>query len=140
MSITFVTEDIAKPRLNYRKVTHWIRLVLSKYSLSPDGLTFIFCDDNYLLEINKKFLNHNYFTDIITFDYSEDNVVSGDLFISIERVQENSMKFKSFFLDEILRVIIHGVLHLVGFNDKSAEEKIIMRKLEEESLQIYREM
>lgn len=93
-------------------------------------LCLVFCSDDYLLEVNKKFLNHDYYTDIVTFDYSESNTISGDLIISIDRVKENANSHESTFHLELYRVIIHGVLHLLGFNDKTETQKRKMRALE----------
>ena len=94
-------------------------------------LSFVFCKDDYLLEVNKKFLNHDYYTDIITFDYNESNSVSGDFIISIDRVKENAFIHQCSFYSELYRVIIHGVLHLLGFSDKTDNQKRRMRKLED---------
>lgn len=140
MSILFVAENVLKPKLSYRSVSHWIKFVIAKYNLNAGEITFIFCDDNYLLDINIKFLHHDYFTDIVTFDYSEGNFVAGDLFISLDRVKENSLLFNCSFRDELLRVIIHGLLHLLKFSDSSSEEKVVMRKMEEECIKIYRDI
>ena len=97
-------------------------------------LSFVFCTDDHLLEINRKFLQHDYYTDIITFDYSEGNCVSGDLMISIDRVKENAFSEGVSFENELHRVMIHGVLHLVGFGDKSPDEAVQMRKHEASAL------
>jgi rRNA maturation RNase YbeY len=97
-------------------------------------ISIIFVTDEYLLEMNKQYLNHDYYTDIITFDYCEKNIVNGDLFISVERVDENSRIFESGFLFELQRVIIHGVLHLCGYKDKTTEEESMMRNLENKYL------
>ena len=97
-------------------------------------LNLVFCSDEYLLEINKKHLNHDYYTDIITFDYSEENKISGDLLISIDRVKENAKTFSVSFIHELNRVVIHGVLHLCGYKDKTEEEKKQMRNLENKYL------
>ena len=113
---------------------------ISKYDLKVGDLTFIFCQDDYLLDINIKFLNHDFFTDIVTFDYTDLHSVSGDLFISTDRVKENCLSFNCSFEDEILRVIIHGTLHLLKFKDSNSEEKMAMRLLEEECIKIYREI
>ena len=96
-----------------------------------ENLNFIFCSDAYLLEKNRQFLNHNTYTDIITFDYCKDQLIIGDVFISIERVKENAESFKVHFEKELDRVLIHGVLHLLGYKDKSDQEKIQMREKEE---------
>jgi len=94
-------------------------------------LSFVFCTDDYLLDVNKKFLNHDYYTDIITFDYNESNIVSGDFIISIDRVKENALIHKCTFHIELYRVIIHGVLHLLGFSDKSEIQQKKMRESED---------
>lgn len=103
-------------------------LILEKKDL--DTINFIFCDDEYLLNKNITFLSHDSYTDIITFDYSKDNLVCADIFISIERVRENSLTFKSAFNNELERVMIHGVLHLSGYDDKTKKDKDIMREKE----------
>ena len=94
-------------------------------------ISIIFCSDNYLLEVNKQYLNHNYFTDIITFNNVEDSVISGDLFISLDRVKENAETFHSKFVVELYRVVFHGILHLIGYNDKTETEKKLMRQKED---------
>lgn len=114
----------------------WFTKVTSKEGKELDEVTLVFCSDDYLLEINQQHLSHDYYTDIITFDYCWDNYVSGDLFISVERVRENAETFSRSFLNELHRVIIHGVLHLCGYGDKSDEDEKIMRKKEDESLLI----
>jgi probable rRNA maturation factor len=102
-------------------------------------LSFVFCTDDYLLEVNKKFLNHDYYTDIITFDYNEFNSVSGDFIISIDRVKENALIHQCSFHLELYRVIIHGVLHLLGFSDKTETQQKKMRVLEDRYLAQYAE-
>jgi probable rRNA maturation factor len=102
-------------------------------------LSFVFCTDDYLLDVNKKFLNHDYYTDIITFDYNESNIVSGDFIISIDRVKENALIHKCTFHIELYRVIIHGVLHLLGFSDKTEIKQKKMRELENRYLAQYSE-
>jgi rRNA maturation RNase YbeY len=97
-------------------------------------ISIIFVSDSYLFEMNQKYLNHDYYTDIITFDYCEMNIVSGDLFISVDRVQENAESFDVDFLTELQRVMIHGVLHLCGYKDKTDEEERLMRELENKYL------
>jgi len=93
-------------------------------------ISIIFCTDDYLLKINKDFLNHDYYTDIITFNYVSGNIISGDLFISIERVKENAKFFNVKFIEELERVILHGILHLIGYDDKTTEQKEEIRKKE----------
>jgi rRNA maturation RNase YbeY len=100
-------------------------------------INFIFCSDEYLLKINKQFLNHDYYTDIITFDYSSDTLLSGDLFISVERVLENSKIYKTVFQEELRRVMIHGILHLMGYKDSTNEESQKMREAENGALSLF---
>lgn len=110
-------------------------VLLNKYKIGE--LNFVFCNDEYLLELNQKYLEHNTFTDIITFDYSEVKLLSGDVFISIERVRENAVTFKVDFFEELRRVIAHGVLHLMGYGDKNEVEKKEMRRKEDEFLKLF---
>lgn len=130
MNIQYYSEDIDFPSINKLIITQWVNEVICHYKHKGGNINFIFCTDNYLLDINKQFLNHDYYTDIITFNYSTSKQISGDLFISLDTVLSNSKKFKSSFTTELHRVMIHGVLHLLGFNDKTKEEEIIMRKTE----------
>lgn len=118
-------------------ITAWLTKIIQKSSNKTGNITFIFCDDAYLADLNKKYLNHKTLTDIITFDYVEGNMINGDIFISIERVQENAIKYKTPFKNELLRVICHGVLHLIGFTDKNDTEKLVMRAKEQECLNLY---
>lgn len=109
----------------------WIFFVVSKEKKFIKELNLIFCNDKYLININKKYLNKNYYTDVITFDNSEDKNIDGDIFISIKRIKYNSLNFKKSFYDELKRIIIHAVLHLLGYKDKKETEKYIMSKKEE---------
>jgi len=109
----------------------WIQEVIRLNNHQTGHLSFVFCTDDYLLDVNKKFLNHDYYTDIITFDYNESNIVSGDFIISIDRVKENALIHKCTFHIELYRVIIHGVLHLLGFSDKSEIQQKKMRESED---------
>ncbi|MFC7774866.1 rRNA maturation RNase YbeY [Flavobacterium sp. GCM10027622] len=117
--------------------TEWIENVVVSEGKILGELTYIFCDDEYLLEINQQYLNHDDLTDIISFDYSEDNVISGDIFISIERVLDNANDLAIAFEEELKRVVIHGVLHYCGYKDKSEEEANLMRLKEDEKLQMF---
>ena len=117
--------------------TDWISRVLASENAEPGNLTFVFCDDDYLLNINQRFLNHDDYTDIITFDYSEDGIISGDIFISLERVRENAGRFKQSFKKELLRVMAHGLLHLLGYNDKTINEVEVMRFKEEDKIRMF---
>lgn len=140
MAIHYFTEKVTKPKLKYRLVSNWLKGIVELHSKRVGGLSFIFCDDNYLLDVNSKYLNHTYFTDIITFDYVEGNIISGDIFISIERVADNSIKFGVNLEDEFLRVISHGVLHLLKYNDHEESEKEIMRKMESDCISRFKNL
>jgi len=113
---------------------HWIQEVIRLNNHQTGHLSFVFCTDEYLLEVNKKFLNHDYYTDIITFDYNESIILSGDFIISIDRVKDNSLTHQCAFHKELYRVIIHGVLHLLGFSDKTETQQKKMRLLEDRYL------
>jgi len=117
--------------VNDKDVSLWITDCVSRESLKEGELNYIFCDDTHLVEKNIKFLNHSTLTDIISFDYTIGKLISGDIFISIERVLENAKEFNVSFEDELHRVMIHGVLHFCGYKDKSTEEKEIMRTKED---------
>jgi probable rRNA maturation factor len=122
VSITFFNEDL---------IRNWIRIVLHKEDAEPGHLQFVFCDDKRLLELNKTFLNHHTLTDIITFNYNEElGGISGDVFISYERIMDNAVKYKVSPENELRRVIVHGVLHLLGYDDKDAASKQVMRSKE----------
>lgn len=111
----------------------WLADVCKKHNRILGEISLIFCSDEYLLQMNKEHLDHDYYTDIITFDYYEEHI-SGDLFISVDRVRENANDLNVEFIQELYRVVVHGTLHLLGFGDKSEEEEILMRKLENEAL------
>lgn len=130
MPVYFHNEDV-KLDVNSSELSTWIKSAVNYLGYHVGDLNVIFCSDEYLKEINIKYLNHDYYTDIITFDYSEKNLINGDLFISTDRIKENSSTNKVKFIVELYRVIIHGVLHLCGFNDKNSEEKKIIREKED---------
>lgn len=119
------------------KFTDWLATVVASEKGRISQLDFIFCTDEYLLEKNRQYLNHDTYTDIITFDYSEGKTIAGDIFISIDRVRENSDKYNVRFDEETIRVMAHGVLHLLGYKDKSTEEIEVMRKKEEEKIKLF---
>ena len=129
--INFHTEDLNFKAENPKLISNWISKTIDHEKKDYSTLNFIFCSDNYLYKINVDYLEHDTYTDIITFDYTEDNVVAGDIFISVERVKENSENLSISFQDELDRVIIHGVLHLCGYKDKKPEEQAIMREKED---------
>ena len=115
----------------------WLsRVIVSESKLEGD-LNYIFCDDEYLHKINLEYLSHDTLTDIISFDYSMGNELHGDIFVSIERVTENAVDFKTDFNEELKRVLVHGVLHYCGYKDKSEQEEIIMRSKEDEKIQMF---
>ena len=129
-SIEFFFEDI-KPfsihNNHIKKQTN--KLIINELKVCGD-ISVIFCSDEHLLEMNKQYLGHDYYTDIITFDYVKDNVISGDLFISYDRIIDNAEKFDNEYVTEIYRVVFHGVLHLIGYNDKTEEEQKMMTEKE----------
>ena len=129
MEVSFHKEGVSL-NLKFSDLEEWVKKALKHFKHKKAQLDVIFCVDNYLKKINVKYLNHDYFTDVISFDYSEKKIIKGDIFISIDRVKENASRFGVSFNDELFRVIIHGVLHLCGFNDKTVEEKKEMRKQE----------
>ncbi len=122
---------------NETKFADWISRVVASEGGSYKQIDYIFCSDNYLLEMNKKYLSHDTFTDIITFDYSEGKPIGGDIFISIDRVRENAEVFKTEFEKELLRVMSHGLLHLFGYTDKLKTDKSFMRSKEEEKMKLF---
>ncbi|MBR3488734.1 MAG: rRNA maturation RNase YbeY [Bacteroidales bacterium] len=137
MAIFFSTENIDFELADEPKVKKWILAVVGAQGKRVGNLNYLFCDDSYLINVNRTYLNHDTYTDIITFDYVEGSVVSGDILISVERVRENATLFNSSFEQELRRVIIHGVLHLLGQADKSDEDAAEMRRKEESALALW---
>lgn len=137
--IDYMAEGVELPDLDYAKVGRWIEIVAADHDRKVGSLTYCFCDDEYILDTNKKFLNHDYFTDIITFDYSRGDKVGGDMVISIDTVRSNAEGLNVSYKDELLRVIIHGVLHLCGIDDKGPGEREIMEAEENKALALYAE-
>ncbi|HMI06565.1 MAG TPA: rRNA maturation RNase YbeY [Flavobacterium sp.] len=115
----------------------WISVVIASERKAEGEINYIFCDDDYLLEINQQYLDHDTLTDIISFDYSVGNELHGDIFISIERVRENAADFNVSFNEELKRVMAHGVLHYCGFKDKSETDEALMRQKEEEKIKLF---
>lgn len=140
MAISYICEGVNKPALNYTIISKWLKALVKNSGNKVGELTYIFCDDDYLKDINLKFLSHDYYTDIISFDYSEERIISGDFFISIVRVEDNSHIFGNSVEDELLRVIVHGLLHLLGFNDTNKVEQDIMRGRESECILMYKDL
>ena len=137
--ITYQTLTVKSPKFPRRTVSKWITIIAGQLGKRVGDISIIFCNDVKILEINKEYLNHNYYTDIITFDYSENNVISGDIFISIDTVRSNAEKYNEEYAKELYRVIIHGVLHLCGIDDKAEGAREIMEKNEDEALHILYE-
>lgn len=127
------------PLKSRTKIKQWIKQVIEAKGKKTGNITYIFCDDEYLLEVNKQYLQHDYYTDVITFDYVENDLISGDIFISTDRVRENALTFGSSETEELHRVIIHGALHLLGLKDKSEKEASQMRQAENEALKLLNE-
>ncbi len=137
MAITFQSENIPFPgSIKKRKTANWIKSVAADYGKKVEELAYLFCDDQKILEVNRHYLQHDFYTDIITFDYSEGDEIAGDIFISLETVRSNSQKYQTPYEEELHRVIIHGVLHLCGLKDKSSREKKAMREAEEKALNL----
>lgn len=134
--ITYQTEDIAMPAIHKRETTAWIKAVAETYGKKVGEIAYIFCSDEKILEVNRQYLQHDYYTDIITFDYCVGNKISGDLFISLDTVQTNAEQFNASYDTELHRVIIHGILHLCGINDKGPGEREIMEAAENKALQM----
>ena len=138
--ITYQTEEVKMPSIKKRQTTAWIKAVADTYDKKIGEIAYIFCSDNKILEVNREYLHHDYYTDIITFDYCEGNRLSGDLFISLDTIRTNSIQFGSTYNDELYRVIIHGILHLCGINDKGPGEREIMEAAENKALSLLKKL
>lgn len=132
--IRFTTDDTEMPALDERKIGKWIRSVAAEYGFSVGNINYIFCSDERELEVNRQFLGHDYYTDVITFDYSTPTTLNGDIFISLDTVRSNAEMVSTSFDHELLRILIHGVLHLTGQGDKTPETKVQMTQKEESAL------
>ena len=128
--IHFSTDQVEMPALNQTKIQRWIRAVAADYGFSVGEIHYIFCSDEKELEVNRTFLQHDYYTDVITFDYSTEDVINGDVFISLDTVRSNAEEVGADFKEELMRIIIHGVLHLTGQADKTPETKAEMTRKE----------
>lgn len=133
--ISFYSQEIDFRLESESNISNWIKNIISTYNNKCGDLNIIFCSDDFLLDINKKFLKHDYYTDIITFNLCTKNKISGELYISIDTVNANSVEYNQRFIDELNRVIIHGVLHLIGLDDHTEEDIVKMRKAEDDALQ-----
>jgi probable rRNA maturation factor len=136
MSIQYFIEDVPHPLLRKRKINGWLKKVIESEGKMTGDISFIFCSDSYLLEMNKKYLKHFYYTDVITFDYVVGKIVAGDIFISLDRINENSKTYDVTFESELLRVLVHGVLHLLGYKDKDKKSKEMMTFKEDYYLKV----
>ena len=132
--ITYQTDGTRMPDIKKRPTTAWIRSVAATYDMKVGDVNYIFCNDERILEVNREYLQHDYYTDIITFDYTEGDIISGDLFISLDTVRTNSEQFSTEYDEELHRTIIHGILHLCGVNDKGPGEREIMEAAENKAL------
>jgi rRNA maturation RNase YbeY len=139
MSITYHAEHKYLPSIKRRIVNKWIKSVAKSYGKETGEIAYIFCSEEKILEVNKNYLQHDYYTDIITFDYSEGNIISGDIFICPDTVKSNAKKFSTFYPEELHRIIIHGILHLCGIDDKAPGEREIMELNENKALSILSE-
>ena len=134
--IRYYCEDISFTLKGRALNNRWLRMVAASEIRKMGDINIIFCSDNYILDVNMKYLQHDYFTDIITFDYCEKDVLSGDLFISIDSVRENALFYGTEFTDELNRVMVHGLLHLIGYDDHTEEEIATMRSKENYYLEL----
>lgn len=134
MSITFNAEDIGFPKIKKRETARWIKSVAQSYGKKTGEISYLFCSDEKILSVNKEYLEHDFYTDIITFDYSENDTISGDIIISLDTVLSNSLQFDTDYEEELNRVIIHGILHLCGLNDHSEAEQQEMKNAENKAL------
>ena len=132
--ITYSNENVGMPKIRKRDTTTWIRRVAASYGKKVGEVGYLFCDDEKILEVNREFLQHDYYTDIITFDYDEGDTINGDLVISLDTVRSNAEMLGKAYDEELHRVIIHGILHLCGLNDKGPGERELMEAAEDKAL------
>ena len=132
--ISYNAEGVRMPKLRKRDTTAWIKAVAADYGRTVGEVGYMFVDDEKILEVNREYLGHDYYTDVITFDYDEDNVVSGDIVISLDTVRSNAELFGKSYDEEFYRVLIHGILHLCGINDKGPGEREVMEAAENKAL------
>ena len=132
--ISYHSENISMPPIKRRDTTRWLRTVAASYGCKIGELGYVFCDDDKILEINRQYLNHDYYTDIITFDYTEGRILNGDIYISLDTVRSNALQQHTDYTEELHRVIVHGVLHLCGINDKGPGERAVMQEAEDRAL------
>lgn len=135
--VKFLADSIEMPSIDEKRITRWIRAVAAEYGFSVGNINYIFCSDERELTVNREFLGHDYYTDVITFDYSTASTLNGDIFISLDTVRSNAEMVGEPYEKELRRIIIHGVLHLTGQGDKTPETKIQMTAKEERALALY---
>ena len=136
--LSFSVQDTEMPVLDARKVTKWVKAVAADYGFSVGNINYIFCSDERELEVNRQFIGHDYYTDIITFDYSTASTLNGDIFISLDTVRSNAEQLNIPFDNELRRILIHGILHLTGQGDKTPETKAQMTAKEDQALSLWR--
>lgn len=136
MSINFYAEDVTIPKFGRKVISGWLKDVINSKGKCTGNVSVIFCSDEYLLDVNKRYLDHDYYTDIITFDYVEGDKISGDIFISVDRIADNAATYNVSFSNELHRVLVHGILHLLGYKDKTSEEKNEMTENENKYLKL----
>lgn len=136
MPISYQTDSVKMPAIAKKEITTWVKSVAESYGKRVGEIAYIFCSDEKILEVNRTYLQHDYYTDIITFDYTEGNKISGDLFISLDTVATNATQFNSTYNEELHRVIIHGILHLCGIDDKGPGEREKMEEAENKALSL----
>ena len=134
MTISFQSDNIAMPAINHAKIQQWIAAVARSYGFRVGAITYIFCNDDKIIQVNRQFLQHDYYTDIITFDDTIGHTIQGDIYISLDTVASNAEQQKTDYQEELHRVIIHGILHLCGINDKGPGERVIMEAAENKAL------
>ncbi len=136
MAVIYQTEGTKMPPIKKRDITNWIRRVAKQYGKMTGDIAYVFCSDDKILELNRQYLQHDYYTDIITFDYSEGGIISGDIFISLDTVRSNSQKYETSYEEELQRAIIHGILHMCGIDDKGPGARQTMEEAENKALAI----
>ena len=138
--ISYTTDGVEMPSFDTQRIENWIVSVARGFGKSVGAVTYIFCNDDKILEVNRKYINHDYYTDVITFDYSRPMRISGDVFISLDTVRSNAILLGKTYDNELMRVIIHGILHLCGVDDKGPGEREIMERHEDEALSLLSNM
>ena len=138
--IQYIAENVKMPKLEKQRINRWIKEIAAGYGKKTGDIAYVFCDDQKILEINNQYLEHDYYTDIITFDYTTGNTISGDIFISLDTVKSNADEYVADFETELHRILIHGILHLCGNDDKSPELRIDMTDKENKALGQLKQM